>query len=134
MGEMDSQAPPDSLGRRVRRLAGHYFNSEEKRRARRPAACVPALTLPDMAIQVRFNSWNRHLCNALERRDRPAFFGQMGLFVGLTLGSMAPAVFQLYVRQLLQLHWREWLVFGLQRRWLEGGRHCQLGCVDGAAD
>ena len=134
MSGIDTLPPPDSFGRRVRRLAGQYFNGEEKRKARLLAAGVLALTLLQIAIQVRFNIWNRDFFNALEQRDRPAFFGQMGLFVGLTLASMATAVFQLYVRQLLQLHWREWLVFRLQHRWLEGGRHYQLGFLDGAAD
>jgi vitamin B12/bleomycin/antimicrobial peptide transport system ATP-binding/permease protein len=134
MAETESLPPPDSFARRVRRLAGQYFNGEEKRKARLLAAGVLALTLLQIGIQVRFNIWNRDFFNALEQRDRPAFFGQMGLFVGLTLASMATAVFQLYVRQLLQLHWREWLVFRLQHRWLEGGRHYQLGFLDGAAD
>jgi vitamin B12/bleomycin/antimicrobial peptide transport system ATP-binding/permease protein len=134
MADTEPLPPPDSFARRVRRLAGQYFNGEEKRRARLLAAGVLALTLLQIGIQVRFNIWNRDFFNALEQRDRPAFFGEMGMFVGLTLASMATAVFQLYVRQLLQLHWREWLVFRLQRRWLEGGRHYQLGFLDGAAD
>jgi vitamin B12/bleomycin/antimicrobial peptide transport system ATP-binding/permease protein len=58
----------------------------------------------------------------------------MGLFLVLAGSSMAVAVFQLYVRQLLQLHWRRWLVFRLQRRWLEGGRHYQLNFLPDAAD
>ncbi|MFC7543832.1 ABC transporter ATP-binding protein/permease [Siccirubricoccus deserti] len=93
-----------------------------------------ALTLLQIAIQVRFNIWNRDFFNALETRDRAAFFGQMGLFLVLTLGSMATAVFQLYVRQLLQLHWRQWLVLRLQHRWLEDGRHYQLNFLPDAAD
>ncbi|MDB5371879.1 MAG: hypothetical protein JWP04_521 [Belnapia sp.] len=92
------------------------------------------LTLLQIAIQVRFNIWNRDFFNALESRDRTAFFGQMGLFLGLTAASMVTAVFQLYVRQMLQLHWREWLVFRLQHRWLSQGRHYQINFLPDAAD
>jgi vitamin B12/bleomycin/antimicrobial peptide transport system ATP-binding/permease protein len=120
--------------RRFGRLAALYFNGEEKRRARLLAAGVLVLTLIQIGIQVRFNIWNRDFFNALESRDRAAFFGQMGLFLVLAGSSMAVAVFQLYVRQLLQLHWRRWLVFRLQRRWLEGGRHYQLNFLPDAAD
>ena len=93
-------APPgdaaqESFLRRFGRLTAEYFNSAEKRRARGLAAGVLALTLLQIAIQVRFNIWNRDFFNALETRDRAAFFGQMGLFLALTLGSMATAVFQL---------------------------------------
>lgn len=135
MARTDIPEPPqEGFLRRFGRLAALYFNGEEKRRARRLAFGVLGLTLLQIAIQVRFNIWNRDFFNALESRDRPAFFGQMGLFLALTVASMVTAVYQLYVRQLLQLHWRQWLVFRLQRRWLDGGRHYQLGFLEGAAD
>ena len=132
-GEGD-RARREGFMRRFGRLAALYFNGEERRRARLLAAGVLVLTLVQIAVQVRFNIWNRDFFNALESRDRAAFFGQMGLFLGLAGSSMAVAVFQLYVRQLLQLHWRRWLVFRLQRRWLEGGRHYQLNFLPDAAD
>jgi putative ATP-binding cassette transporter len=127
-------APPERFLRRFGRLSALYFNGEEKWQARRLAAGVLLLTLLQIAIQVRFNIWNRDFFNALELRDRSAFFGQMGLFLALTVASMVTAVFQLYVRQLLQLHWRRWLVFRLQRRWLADGRHYQMNFLEGAAD
>ncbi|MDN3567438.1 ABC transporter ATP-binding protein/permease [Paeniroseomonas aquatica] len=115
-------------------MVSGYFNGEDRRRARWLAAGVLGLTILQIGIQVRFNIWNRDFFNALESRDRGAFFGQMGLFLGLTVASMVTAVFQLYVRQMLQLHWREWLVFRLQHRWLDHGRHYQINFLPGAAD
>jgi putative ATP-binding cassette transporter len=120
--------------RRFGRLTALYFNGDERGRARLLAFGVLALTILQIVIQVRFNIWNRDFFDALESRDRAAFFGQMGLFMALAGASMVTAVFQLYVRQLLQLHWRRWLVRRLQRRWLEGGRHYQLNFLEGAAD
>jgi putative ATP-binding cassette transporter len=58
----------------------------------------------------------------------------MGLFLGLTIASMVTAVFQLYVRQLLQLDWRRWLVYRLQHNWLSDGRHYQINFLPDAAD
>lgn len=133
-GEEGEPTRREGFLRRIGRLAALYFNGEEKGRARLLAAGVLVLTLLQIAIQVRFNLWNRDFFNALESRDRGAFFGQMGLFLVLAGASMATAVFQLYVRQLLQLHWRRWLVMRLQRQWLEGGRHYQLNFLEGAAD
>ncbi|MBL6457288.1 ABC transporter ATP-binding protein/permease [Belnapia sp. T6] len=132
--EPQEDGAPTGIIAGFRRLTAEYFNGEERRRARMLAAGVLVLTLLQIAIQVRFNIWNRDFFNALENRDRGAFFGQMGLFLGLTVASMATAVFQLYVRQMLQLHWREWLVHRLQHRWLEGGRHYRMGFLPGAAD
>lgn len=132
--EAAETAPAEGFFRRFARLAGGFYTSDEKRTAWALTAGVLALTLLQIAIQVRFNLWNRDFFNALENRDRDAFFGQMGLFVGLTVASMTTAVFALYVRQMLQLRWRRWLVHRLQRRWLEGSRHYQLNFLPGAAD
>lgn len=126
--------PPESFPRRFWRLVSLYFNGDQRGRARLLAFGVLAMTIVQVVIQVRFNLWNRDFFNALENRDRGAFFGQMGLFCILTVASMATAVFQLYLRQSLQLHWRRWLVRRLQDRWLEGGRHYQLNFLPDAAD
>lgn len=131
-------AKPEAADRgfigRFWRLARGYFNGEKKRRARLLAAGVLVLTIVQIGIQIRFNLWNRDFFNALETRDRDAFFGQMGLFLVLTVASMATAVFQLYVRQLLQLDWRRWLVLHLQHRWLRDGLHYQLNFLPDSAD
>ena len=116
------------------RLTSQYFRGEDRRRARWLSAGVLGLTLLQIGVQVRFNIWNRDFFNALESRDRDAFFGQLGLFMALTVGSMVTAVFQLYMRQMLQLHWREWLVKRLHHRWLESGRHYRINFLPDAAD
>ena len=130
----DEGLPPESFLRRIWRMSKDYFNGEEKRQARRLGIGVLVLTVLQIGIQVRFNIWNRDFFNALELRDRSAFFGQMGLFLGLTIASMATAVGQLYVRQMLQLHWRRWLVYRLQHHWLSDGRHYQINFLPDAAD
>jgi putative ATP-binding cassette transporter len=124
----------ESFLRHIWRIAGDYFNGDQKWRARKLAIGVLGLTVLQIGIQVRFNIWNRDFFNALELRDRDAFFGQMGLFLGLTIASMVTAVFQLYVRQLLQLDWRRWLVYRLQHIWLSDGRHYQINFLPDAAD
>ena len=64
------------------------------------------LTLAQVGIQIRFNLWNRDFFNALETRDGAAFRSQIFFFLGLAALSMAVAVYQLYVKQLIQLRWR----------------------------
>jgi putative ATP-binding cassette transporter len=120
--------------RRTVQLASGYYTSEEKWSAWGLTVVVLALTLLQIAVQVRFNFWNRDFFEALESRDIAAFYGQMWLFVGLALAGMTTAVFQLYARQTLQLRWRRWLVYRLQHRWLGDGRHYQLNFLPGAAD
>jgi vitamin B12/bleomycin/antimicrobial peptide transport system ATP-binding/permease protein len=120
--------------RRFLKLTGSYFRGEEGGKAKWLVAGVLFATLLQVVVQVRVNYWNRDFFNALESRDRDAFFGQLGMFLLLAAAGMATAVLQLYLRQELQLHWRRWLVFHLQHRWLAQGRHYQLHFVPDSTD
>jgi putative ATP-binding cassette transporter len=122
------------LLRRFFRLAGPYFSSEEKWVARMLLAGVLGLTLLQLAIQIRLNLWNKDFFNALEARDWGAFIGVMGLFAFLAAASMGTAVYQVYLKQLLQLRWRRWLTAKLVSAWLENGRHYQLNFIGSAVD
>ena len=112
--------------RRFIRLAGPYFTSEEKWSAWGMAAAVIALTLLQIGIQIRLNWWNKDFFDALEQRNWNAFIGQMWLFAAWAGAGMITAVYQLYMKQLLQLHWRRWLTHRLVTAWLEDGRHYQI--------
>ena len=111
---------------RFMRLAGPYFVSEEKWRAWGMTAAVIALTLLQIGIQVRLNWWNKDFFDALEQRNWQAFVSQLLLFAGWASAGMITAVYQLYMKQLLQLHWRRWVTHRLVHEWLEDGRHYQL--------
>ena len=113
------------------RLAGGFFLREK--RAKWLALGLILLTLLQILIQIRFNLWNRDFFNALENRDRNAFLHEMLFFLGLAAASMITAVYQLYVKQLVQLRWREWLTQRLLDLWMTDARHYQLERA-GAAD
>jgi putative ATP-binding cassette transporter len=119
---------------RFMRLALPYFSSEEKWAARLLVAGVLGLTLLQTAIQIRLNIWNRDFFNALEARDWQAFVGTMGIFALLAAAGMGTAVYQVYLKQLLQLRWRRWLTSKLVSAWLENGRHYQLNFIGSAVD
>ena len=120
--------------RQFLRLAGPFFTSEEKWMAWTLLIGVLALTLLQIGIAVRLNLWNRDFFNALESRDWKDFITQMGIFALLASATMGIAVYQVYVRQLLQLRWRRWLTAKLVGDWLEGGRHYQLTFIGSGVD
>ena len=134
--DADVEAPlQEGFARRFWRLVrGYYTSPTDRRRAWLLTAAVVVLTLMQIAVQVRFNLWNRDFFNALENRDRAAFFGQMWTLILLLLVAMLTAVGGLWAKQQLSLDWRRWLVFHLQSLWLKDGRHYQLNFVAGAAD
>src|SRR3954451_13506209 len=128
-------APPDNNGAadsqwfllRFLRLAAPFFASKERWKAWLITGGLIALTLLQIGIAVRLNIWNRDFFNSLESRDWNAFLYQMGLFALLASATMGVAVYQTYVKQLLQLRWREWLNRRLVDQWLEDSNYYQLG-------
>ncbi|MDB5315725.1 MAG: transporter ATP-binding protein [Rhodospirillales bacterium] len=117
-------ATPDLRG--FRRWTRVWLTAPDRGQARWMIAGVVALTLAQVGIQIRFNVWNRDFFDALDKRDSSAFEQQILIFLGLAALSMAVAVYQLYLKQLIQLTWREWLTKRLTGLWLHDGRHYQL--------
>jgi putative ATP-binding cassette transporter len=128
-------APQQGFLRQFWRIVrGYYTSPGDRRRAWLLTLAVLVLTMIQIAVQVRFNVWNRDFFNALENRDRAAFFGQLWTLLILVGAAMVSAVAQLWAKQMLSLDWRRWLVHSLQERWLQGGLHYQLNFVPDAAD
>src|SRR5436853_459899 len=128
--ERDGDTGSPSFMRRFVRLAMLFFTSEEKWAAWLLTIGVLGLTLTQIGLAVRLNVWNRDFFNALESRDWTLFITQMGVFALLCSATMGLAVYQVYVKQLLQLRWRRWLTARLVDDWLADGRHYQLGFIE----
>jgi len=136
-GDGASPDAPETSAAFLRRfvaLAAPYFTSEERWTAWLLTAGVIGLTLLQIAFAVRLNIWNRDFFNALEGRDWDAFLYQMGLFTLLCAATMGLAVYQTYVKQLLQLRWRKWLNAKLVEQWLADGLHYQLTFIGSGID
>lgn len=116
------------------RLTGRWLTAPDRGQARLMLLLLLALTAVQVGIQIRFNLWNRDFFNALENRDSGAFRWQILVFLALAACSMGIAVYQLYMKQLIQLRWREWLTLHLLGNWLEDGRQYQLEMSNGEAD
>ena len=115
--------------RRFIHLAGPFFVSDEKWMARGLAVGVIGLSLLQIAVQIRLNLWNKSFFDALEAKDWPAFIATMWLFALLASASMGIAVYQVYLKQLLQLRWRRWLTARLVEGWLANGHHYQVNFI-----
>ena len=111
-----------------------WLTAPDRGNARLLILALVLLTVAQVAIQIRFNVWNRDFFNALETRDGVAFRAQILYFLGYAGLSMGVAVYQLYVKQLIQLGWRQWLTHHLLEAWLRAGRHYQLEMAGDGAD
>jgi vitamin B12/bleomycin/antimicrobial peptide transport system ATP-binding/permease protein len=104
--------------RRVIKLAMPYFQSEEKWKARGLLLSIVALNLATVYVAVKFNDWNGAFYDALQKKDEPVFWQQMGVFSYLAFGGIVIAVYKFYLTQLLEVRWRKWMTANYLQRWL----------------
>jgi putative ATP-binding cassette transporter len=126
-------------------LARPYWSSEERGRALLLLSAVVALNLSLVAMTVVLTYWQRAFYNALEQKDAATFWSLLLLggeaegiwFPGFCLVAAAYiliAVYQLYLRQALQIRWRRWLTQDYLDRWLSDRAYYRVALTDSATD
>ena len=103
---------------RVMALSLPYFQSGEKWKARLMLGTIVALNLLAVYMLVQINDWNRLFYDALQNKNQPVFWEQLGRFTYLAFAYIIIAVYKFYVTQLLEMRWRAWMTGHYVQRWL----------------
>ena len=104
--------------KRVWALSAPYFRSDEKWKARGLLAAIVVLNLAAVYMLVLLNDWNRLFYDALQNKDQPVFWTQLGRFTYLAFAFIIIAVYKFYLTQLLEVRWRAWMTAHYLQRWL----------------
>lgn len=99
-------------------LTRPYFQSEDKWKARGLLLAIVALNLGAVYMLVLLNEWNRVFYDALQNKDQPVFWEQLGRFTYLAFAFIIIAVYRFYLTQLLEIRWRAWMTAHYLQRWL----------------
>ena len=124
------------------RLAAPYWRSEERGRAWLLLLSVIGLNLALVALNVLLSYWNREFFNALQARDADAFWqlmvtwrqtesGPMPGFISIATIWILVAVYQLYLRQALQIRWRAWVTQRQLTAWLAERAYYRVALAGG---
>ena len=111
-------APPQPFSTSVWGLIKPYWVSEDWKVAWGLLLTIVVLNLIMVGITVWFNAWNAKFYNALQNKDVAAFWHQLMLFTIAAFLSIALAVYRVYLRQMLEFRWRQWLTTRYLRAWL----------------
>ncbi|MBL6455102.1 ABC transporter ATP-binding protein/permease [Belnapia sp. T6] len=126
-------------------LAGPYWRSEERWKARLLLGVVVALNLSLVGMSVLLSYWNREFFNSLQEKNAEAFWallfwwrqtdsGPMPGFVFVAALYILIAVYALYLRQALQIRWRSWLTREVLDRWLADRAYYRVALTDAETD
>jgi putative ATP-binding cassette transporter len=123
-----------------------FWRSEERWRARLLLAVVIALNLSLVGMTVLLTYWQRAFYNTLENKDWDGFIALLfswhrteaeGLLPGFVLVAalyIVIAVYQLYLRQALQMRWRRWLTDVYLAQWLSDRAYYHMALTDPYTD
>ncbi len=115
-------------------LAGPYWRSPRKRRARVLTVLVVTLTVVQVALAIALNFWNEQFFNALERKQLDRFLLLIAVFLVIVAANVLTMGLHLHYKRRLQIDWRDWLTAETLDRWMAEGRTYQLGQLPGAHD
>ncbi|MGR8930488.1 MAG: ABC transporter ATP-binding protein/permease [Gammaproteobacteria bacterium] len=116
------------------KLAGPFWNSEEKNTIRGLSLALLLLTILQIAISVVITVWSADLFDALDQHSMPQFFRQIGLIVLIFIVNIAVTAMHLKVKRRIQLEWRGWLTNKLIGQWMRDGRHYLVTHIAGRHD
>ena len=108
------------------KLAGPFWNSENKVVIRLDTVFLVALTVFQIYLAVIITEWNADLFDALEQHSMPGIIAQIGMLILIFIGSIAITTLHLIVKRRLLIGWRLWLTEKVVSKWMHKGRHYQV--------
>jgi vitamin B12/bleomycin/antimicrobial peptide transport system ATP-binding/permease protein len=104
------------------RLAGPFWNSDNKALIRKQTLALIVLTVLQIIIAVVITEWSAALFNALEQHSMSGLFKQIGLLILIFAASVAATFWHLTIKRDLQIGWRSWLTERIIGQWMNNGR------------
>lgn len=105
------------------RLAGPFWQSENKVLIRTQTLMLILLTIAQMGIAVTITAWSAALFNALEQHSMSGLLRQIALLILIFIVSIAVTVTHLKIKRRLQVGWRNWLTERVIGQWMNKAHH-----------
>lgn len=109
--------------RRFWALTGQFWHGATRRRALFYSFGLALGLVLVLAVNVGVNRWQSALFNALEAKDGARAMFAIGLVPLLVLGGAGAGALVVYMRETLQVLWREFVVKSLVGRWIARDRY-----------
>lgn len=103
---------------RLWRLLREYWRSEQKWKARGLLFAVVSLNLVGVYMLVLLNRWYNTFYGALQKYEQASFWPLIGQFCAIACIYIIVSVYAIYLRQMLQISWRDWMTRRYLGDWL----------------
>ncbi|KAA0088159.1 ABC transporter ATP-binding protein/permease [Paraburkholderia sp. T12-10] len=110
--------PPEPASITAWGLIKPYWVSDEWKSAWGLLVTIVAINLAIVAFNVWYNGWSAKFNNALVARNAPLFWHLLLQFTVAVFVFVTLAVYRIYLQQMLQFRWRQWLTNRFLQEWL----------------
>ncbi len=108
------------------RLAGPFWNSENKDKIRLDTVFLVVLTVLQIVMAVVITQWNADLFDAIEQHSMSGIIAQIGVLIVIFIASIGVTPLHLLVKRRILIGWRLWLTEKVISKWMVNGRHYQI--------
>ena len=123
-----------AFGAKLWVLVKPFWLSEERWPAFGLLAIVVGLNLGIVFLNVRFNEWYGVFYDALQNKNYAVYQRQLLVFTVLAVAFIVAAVYQIYVRQMLEIRWRRWLTSQYLHDWMSNRAFYRMELTDYGTD
>ncbi len=123
-----------AFGAKLWVLVKPFWLSEERWPALGLLAIVVGLNLGIVYLNVRFNEWYGVFYDALQNKNYAVYQRQLLVFTVLAFAYIVAAVYQIYVRQMLEIRWRRWLTGQYLHDWMSNRAFYRMELTDYGTD
>lgn len=116
------------------RLLREYWYSEHKWKARGLLLTVVSLNLVGVYMLVLLNRWYNTFYGALQNYEQAAFWPLIGNFCAMAFVYIIVSIYAIYLRQLLQINWRDWMTRRYLGDWLGDQTYYKLQIDEAQTD
>lgn len=107
-------------------LAKGYWTSEKKWQGIGIFSVVIALNLMSVFLTVLINDWYKEFWDVLQSYQFDQFWYLVGKFSLIALIYISIGVYAIYLQQMLQIKWREWMTDRYLAQWLKNKAYYRL--------
>jgi putative ATP-binding cassette transporter len=107
------------------RLASIYWTTPQAKRGFALLAGAMALELATVYGNFLISDAERHVFDALETKTASSFFAALGLLAAAMAGFVVASTLRIWLRQLLEIRWREGVTQSYVERWMGRDAFCQ---------
>ncbi|WP_370675337.1 ABC transporter ATP-binding protein/permease [Pleomorphomonas sp. PLEO] len=95
---------------------------------------ILAINVAQVYLNVQYNAWYNRFYTAMQDRNGPTFWTELGFFTIIAFLMIASGVVEIYLTSWLRIRWRDWMTQRFINRWLANSNHYRLATSYGKTD